>query len=53
MLTLEKLYAAVFEHITDPNFVRLIEEPEEIELLSDKDCKLIKKRGNNGQQKAD
>jgi hypothetical protein len=53
MLTLEKLYESVFEHITDRDFVRFIEEPEEVELLSEKDCKLIKKGGSNGQSKAD
>jgi hypothetical protein len=42
MLTLEKLYESVFEHITDKDFVRFIEDPEEVELLSEKDCKLIK-----------
>lgn len=47
MLTLEKLYQSVFEHITDPDFVRFIEEPEEIELLSEKDCKVLKKGGSN------
>jgi hypothetical protein len=53
MLTLEKLYESVFEHITDKDFVRFIEEPEEVELLSEKDCKLIKKGGSNGQSKVD
>ena len=51
MMTLQKLYESVFEHITDKNFVRLIEEPEEIELLSDQDCKALKKGGSNGQIK--
>jgi len=53
MLTLEKLYESVFEHITDKDFVRFIEEPEEIELLSEKDCKVLKKGGGNGQTKVD
>ena len=34
---------SVFEHITDRDFVRFIEEPEEIELLSEKDCKVLSK----------
>lgn len=49
MLTLEKLYESVFEHITDRDFVRFIEETEEIELLSEQECKALKKGGNNGQ----
>ena len=53
MLTLEKLYESVFEHITDKDFVRFIEEPEEIELLSEQECKALKKGGSNGQSKTD
>jgi hypothetical protein len=47
MQTLEKLYSAVFEHITDPDFVRFIDEPEAIEPLTDKDIALLKKGGRN------
>jgi hypothetical protein len=47
MQTLEKLYESVFEHITDPDFVRFIDEPEVIEPLTDKDIALLKKGGKN------
>lgn len=47
MQTLEQIYSAIFEHIADPDFVKYIDEPEEIELLDAKDCKLIKNKGEN------
>ena len=47
MQTLEQLYSSIFEHITDPDFVRFIDEPETIEPLTDKDIALLKKGGKN------